>query len=85
MVLVPALPKEESPERDDGFQISTKGVSVTVESGKDVLGTGLKNEVGEYNCFLNVIIQVGISNVLTESNFNFLEFDECHFSVVFLV
>lgn len=57
MVLVPALPKEESPERDDGFQISTKGVSVTVESGKDVLGTGLKNEVGEYNCFLNVIIQ----------------------------
>lgn len=25
----------------------------------DVFGTGLKNEVGEYNCFLNVIIQVG--------------------------
>lgn len=24
----------------------------------DVYGTGLKNEVGEYNCFLNVIIQV---------------------------
>lgn len=24
----------------------------------DLYGTGLKNEVGEYNCFLNVIIQV---------------------------
>ncbi|KAK1313033.1 hypothetical protein QJS10_CPA06g00634 [Acorus calamus] len=24
---------------------------------KDVIGTGLKNDVGEYNCFLNVIIQ----------------------------
>lgn len=24
----------------------------------DAYGTGLKNEVGEYNCFLNVIIQV---------------------------
>lgn len=27
-------------------------------NGIDVYGTGLKNEVGEYNCFLNVIIQV---------------------------
>ncbi|KAE9601467.1 putative ubiquitinyl hydrolase 1 transcription factor C2H2 family [Lupinus albus] len=26
-------------------------------SGATLLGTGLKNEVGEYNCFLNVIIQ----------------------------
>lgn len=26
--------------------------------GADIFGTGLKNEVGEYNCFLNVIIQV---------------------------
>lgn len=24
----------------------------------DILGKGLLNEVGEYNCFLNVIIQV---------------------------
>jgi hypothetical protein len=32
----------------------------TVENmnGADVFGTGLQNEVGEYNCFLNVIIQV---------------------------
>ncbi|XP_050257079.1 uncharacterized protein LOC126702425 [Quercus robur] len=31
----------------------------TVENvnGADVFGTGLQNEVGEYNCFLNVIIQ----------------------------
>lgn len=29
--------------------------------GATLLGTGLKNEVGEYNCFLNVIIQVGLS------------------------
>lgn len=28
-----------------------------ISSGKDVFGTGLKNAVGEYNCFLNVIIQ----------------------------
>ncbi|KAI7985700.1 hypothetical protein LOK49_LG14G00804 [Camellia lanceoleosa] len=26
-------------------------------NGADVYGTGLRNEVGEYNCFLNVIIQ----------------------------
>lgn len=29
-----------------------------VKEMDDVYGTGLKNEVGEYNCFLNVIIQV---------------------------
>ncbi|KAI3454607.1 hypothetical protein Pfo_011270 [Paulownia fortunei] len=27
------------------------------DNGMDTYGTGLKNEVGEYNCFLNVIIQ----------------------------
>lgn len=36
--------------------------SVTMESlgstGDVIFGTGLQNEVGEYNCFLNVIIQV---------------------------
>lgn len=32
-------------------------------SGATLLGTGLRNEVGEYNCFLNVIIQVGLSKV----------------------
>ena len=29
----------------------------------DVYGTGLKNEIGEYNCFLNVIIQVWYRNL----------------------
>lgn len=32
-------------------------------NGATLLGTGLKNEVGEYNCFLNVIIQVGLLKV----------------------
>ncbi|KAL8118256.1 uncharacterized protein LOC141723649 isoform X2 [Apium graveolens] len=32
-------------------------VSVEYVNGVDVYGTGLKNEAGEYNCFLNVIIQ----------------------------
>uniref|UniRef100_A0A1D1YV94 Inactive ubiquitin carboxyl-terminal hydrolase 54 n=1 Tax=Anthurium amnicola TaxID=1678845 RepID=A0A1D1YV94_9ARAE len=46
----------------------SKGVSLdivnvgdaTIENnttGKDMFGSGLKNEIGEYNCFLNVIIQ----------------------------
>ncbi|XP_042468478.1 uncharacterized protein LOC122051406 isoform X1 [Zingiber officinale] len=29
----------------------------SISSRKEVLGTGLRNAVGEYNCFLNVIIQ----------------------------
>lgn len=33
-------------------------VSVEYVNGVDVYGTGLMNEAGEYNCFLNVIIQV---------------------------
>ncbi|CAI0549437.1 unnamed protein product [Linum tenue] len=32
-------------------------VAVGNENGIDVFGTGLQNDVGEYNCFLNVIIQ----------------------------
>lgn len=32
-------------------------------NGTTLIGTGLKNEVGEYNCFLNVIIQVGLFQV----------------------
>ncbi|KAG9154712.1 hypothetical protein Leryth_014212 [Lithospermum erythrorhizon] len=45
---------QKTPEIGD-FSIS----EVTTEDGNgtDVYGTGLKNEVGEYNCFLNVIIQ----------------------------
>ncbi|VFR01276.1 unnamed protein product [Cuscuta campestris] len=31
--------------------------AIKIVNGNDVYGTGLKNEVGEYNCFVNVIIQ----------------------------
>ncbi|GAB2269918.1 hypothetical protein Dimus_004836 [Dionaea muscipula] len=38
--------------------ISSFGEETTkIVNGLDVYGTGLQNEVGEYNCFLNVIIQ----------------------------
>ncbi|XWS48080.1 hypothetical protein CRYUN_Cryun13aG0041900 [Craigia yunnanensis] len=44
------------------LQVNNHGVSPNEVSsegldGSDVFGTGLQNEVGEYNCFLNVIIQ----------------------------
>ncbi|XVF50204.1 hypothetical protein PTKIN_Ptkin04bG0077300 [Pterospermum kingtungense] len=44
------------------LQVKNHGVSPNEVSGEslsetDVFGTGLQNEVGEYNCFLNVIIQ----------------------------
>jgi hypothetical protein len=35
------------------YEVATENVD-----GTDVFGTGLKNDIGEYNCFLNVIIQV---------------------------
>ena len=59
---MPSLSKESSPETDGDFQTSPNRVDF--ESGKDALGAGLKNEVGEYNCFLNVIIQVWLPIVL---------------------
>jgi hypothetical protein len=45
-----------SPEADK-FDVSPNGGVVDNVNGADVFGTGLQNEVGEYNCFLNVIIQ----------------------------
>lgn len=41
----------------DDVGLSPDDVVIKNMSGADMLGTGLKNEVGEYNCFLNVIIQ----------------------------
>lgn len=41
--------------------ISPSDVTIDNVNEGDVFGTGLKNEVGEYNCFLNVIIQVGVT------------------------
>ncbi|XP_009386394.2 uncharacterized protein LOC103973523 isoform X2 [Musa acuminata AAA Group] len=45
----------ESLEGDDYCVSATESGSVS--SRKDIVGTGLRNAVGEYNCFLNVIIQ----------------------------
>lgn len=45
----------------DNRGISPSDVTINNVNGGDVYGTGLKNEVGEYNCFLNVIIQVGVT------------------------
>lgn len=39
---------------------SDKAKAKANANASDVYGTGLKNEAGEYNCFLNVIIQVGM-------------------------
>ncbi|KAJ6839604.1 uncharacterized protein M6B38_314385 [Iris pallida] len=47
--------QDGDPEVDNhGFSTSEPA---TISSSKDLYGTGLRNEVGEYNCFLNVIIQ----------------------------
>lgn len=51
------LPPKELLETSDSCVSGSEGV--TEVNGLDAYGTGLKNEVGEYNCFLNVIIQVG--------------------------
>ncbi|KAG6512868.1 hypothetical protein ZIOFF_031002 [Zingiber officinale] len=45
----------ESLEGNDYVVSATETGSIS--SQKEVLGTGLRNAVGEYNCFLNVIIQ----------------------------
>ncbi|KAI3464006.1 hypothetical protein Pfo_020669 [Paulownia fortunei] len=50
-----AIPHKELPETSDSCVSCEEGV--TDVNGTDAYGTGLKNEVGEYNCFLNVIIQ----------------------------
>jgi hypothetical protein len=50
-------PKRISADFDNGGVLHND-IRVDNASDIDVLGTGLKNEVGEYNCFLNVIIQV---------------------------
>lgn len=43
----------------DSNGVPSNELNVENVQGADMFGTGLKNEVGEYNCFLNVIIQVG--------------------------
>ncbi|XP_038880740.1 uncharacterized protein LOC120072339 isoform X2 [Benincasa hispida] len=41
----------------DSSDLASNEFNVDNVQGADIYGTGLKNEVGEYNCFLNVIIQ----------------------------
>ncbi|KAK1373319.1 Inactive ubiquitin carboxyl-terminal hydrolase 54 [Heracleum sosnowskyi] len=41
----------------DGVGVVPNGISIDSVNGIGAYGRGLKNEVGEYNCFLNVIIQ----------------------------
>ncbi|KAK4437120.1 hypothetical protein Salat_0045900 [Sesamum alatum] len=51
---------QEEDDDEERFQADLKKAvrqSLDGANRMDVYGTGLKNEVGEYNCFLNVIIQ----------------------------
>lgn len=58
---IPPVSNLKSPQRTSGEVDNSGAVPSDVQASNmnrvDVLGTGLKNEVGEYNCFLNVIIQ----------------------------
>ncbi|XP_004508792.1 uncharacterized protein [Cicer arietinum] len=59
---LPPVSSLRMPQRSSS-QVDCSGFSPVEDSTEDVnggatlLGTGLRNEVGEYNCFLNVIIQ----------------------------
>lgn len=46
---------------DNGAVLSHETKDENV-NGAELYGLGLKNEVGEYNCFLNVIIQVSLTS-----------------------
>ncbi|KAL3528300.1 hypothetical protein ACH5RR_007622 [Cinchona calisaya] len=50
------MPPKTFPATADSI-VSANEVMTENLDGMDAYGTGLKNEVGEYNCFLNVIIQ----------------------------
>ncbi|CAN1266010.1 Inactive ubiquitin carboxyl-terminal hydrolase 54 [Linum perenne] len=58
---IPSAPRLRMPPKAALEAKSSGGlqheVTVVHENGTDVFGSGLKNDVGEYNCFLNVIIQ----------------------------
>ncbi|KAG9455754.1 hypothetical protein H6P81_000262 [Aristolochia fimbriata] len=56
VVQTPTLKENTTLENND-FECSLDQVPVKTDIEDRVLGTGLLNEVGEYNCFLNVIIQ----------------------------
>ncbi|KAK4844441.1 hypothetical protein QYF36_020286 [Acer negundo] len=48
---------QKLPQEVNNFGVSSNEIPSENVNGTDVYGAGLKNEVGEYNCFLNVIIQ----------------------------
>lgn len=58
---MPLISSSRTPEVSnlevDKFGAKTIEVAVDNANGVDTVGTGLQNEIGEYNCFLNVIIQ----------------------------
>lgn len=58
----------------DDVGLSPDDVVIKNMSGADMLGTGLKNEVGEYNCFLNVIIQVTVIPLVKLFRFSYLSY-----------
>lgn len=62
---MPLISSSRTPEVSnlevDKFGAKTIEVAVDNANGVDTVGTGLQNEIGEYNCFLNVIIQVGLA------------------------
>lgn len=67
------MPQRMSHEVDD-VGLSPDDVVIKNMSGADMLGTGLKNEVGEYNCFLNVIIQVTVIPLVKLFRFSYLSY-----------
>lgn len=55
---LPSKPREVEKTSQDLEKLGTITGEVVVEPASDIdVGAGLQNEVGEYNCFLNVIIQ----------------------------
>ncbi|KAJ8753561.1 hypothetical protein K2173_022802 [Erythroxylum novogranatense] len=54
---VSSLRSPQIPPEGNNVGVLPNEVMFGTVSRADVVGTGLKNDVGEYNCFLNVIIQ----------------------------
>lgn len=54
------MPRKLLSEPGNGEVLSHETTNESV-NGAEAYGLGLKNEVGEYNCFLNVIIQVSLT------------------------
>ncbi|OWM65342.1 hypothetical protein CDL15_Pgr008932 [Punica granatum] len=53
----PSTAVQRTPGHANDAGVTTSEPAAAVTDGSDAIGAGLQNEVGEYNCFLNVIIQ----------------------------